>query len=61
MGRSRFAAAGDDVLADLVDQHHVAGQPRPNRVIDRGEILGDEGLDGFEGEVLWGFCQISGS
>ena len=41
-----LAAGADDVLGDLVDQHHVRGEPAPDQRIDRRHVLAGQGLDG---------------
>ena len=40
-----LAAGADDVLGDLVDQHHVGGQAAPDQRIDRRHVVAGEGLD----------------
>src|SRR5690606_23776376 len=51
-----LAAGRDDVLGDLVDQHHVGGQPAPDEGVDRRHVRGREGLDRgqVEGRALVG-------
>jgi hypothetical protein len=42
-----LAAAADDVLGDLVDQHDVAGQPPDDRVVHAAQVLGNGAADLF--------------
>ena len=45
LGTHTLAAAGDDVLGDLVDENDVGGEPSPNRTIDGCNVLPDESLN----------------
>ena len=51
--RAQALAAGtDDVFGDLVDQHHVRGQPPADQSVHRRHVRCGEGLDRFEvGEI----------
>jgi hypothetical protein len=49
--RAQALAAGrDDVVRDLVDQHHVRGQPAPDQGVDGGHVRRGEGLDLGQGQ-----------
>jgi hypothetical protein len=40
-----FAAGGNDVVGDLVDQHDVRGQPAPDQGVDGGHVGRGKRLD----------------
>ena len=50
VGPQALAAGGNDVVGDLVDQHHVRGQARPDQGIDGGHVGLGERLDAGQGE-----------
>src|SRR5581483_247396 len=43
-----FAAAGDDIAGELVDQHDVRREPALDFAVDRVEFAANERLDGVE-------------
>src|SRR5690606_33930929 len=45
-----LSARRDDVLGDLVDQHHVGRQPVADQRIDGGHVAGGKRLDGGQGQ-----------
>ena len=49
-GPQAFAAGGDDVVGNLVDQHHVRGQAAADQRIDGGHVRRGEGLDGGQAQ-----------
>jgi hypothetical protein len=44
-----LAAAGDDVIRDLANQHDVRAQALAKHAIDRGHIVADDGVQEIEG------------
>jgi len=44
-----LAAAADDVLRDLPNEHHVRVEPAADQRIDLGHVPGDEAADGLQG------------
>ena len=47
-GAQAFAAAGDDVFGDLVDEGHRALQPGPDHGVDAGKIGADQAANVLE-------------
>ena len=50
-GPQSLAASGNNVVGDLVDQHHVRSQPAADQGIHGGHVGGGEGLDLGQGEA----------
>ncbi len=53
-----LAAAGDDVVRDLVDQHHVRGEAGPDQGVDALHVTGSERSYGGE---IGGAAGVGGS